>query len=142
MSCYILIGNDVGHKQWWNGLVSAYAVIGEPFEIHCWQDEKETVQLPMAYGREDKVAWRGGTVIRGKITREFLNFLIRMPKPADTDIYNKMSPFFTIRFGDCLCSEHYGTEMILTKVTREKQSAVEQISKELDAFGTVHHTLD
>lgn len=142
MSSYILIGNEVAQKQWWNALVAACAVIGEPFEIHCWQDEKGPAQLAMGYGKEDRDAWRGVTVIRGKITREFLNFLTGMPKPVDVDIYNKMTPFFTIRFGDRLCSEHYGTEMILNTATREKQAAVEQVLKDLEALGTVHRNLD
>ena len=141
MGSYILVGPDVRDKQWWNELILACAVIGEPFEVHCWQDERRETKQIMSYGMEKKGAWQGGFVITGKITREFLQFLTRLPKPEDTLSYNKMTPFFTVRFGDRLSSEHYGTELILSAVPRERQHAVDRILDELESRGTVHRNL-
>ena len=42
---------------------------------------------------------------------EFLQMLLGLPKPTDTEIYNKMTPFFSIFFDNGFSSEHYGTEL-------------------------------
>ena len=80
-------------------------------------------------------------MIRGRITREFLSFLTESKKPTDTEIYNKMTQFFTINFGNSLYSEHYGTEMIISKVIREKQPAVNRILDQMSDIGTVHRNI-
>lgn len=141
MSSYILVGRDYNDKRWWNDLVLACAVIGDSFEIHCWHDEKAEIQAALKYGHKVISSWSGGTVIRGRITREFINFLIDTKKPTDTQIYNKMTPFFTIFFGNKFHSEHYGTEIIISKVTRENQPAVDRILDQMGNVGTVHRNI-
>ena len=80
-------------------------------------------------------------MIQGRITREFISFLTEAKKPSDTEIYNKMTPFFTIVFGNKLHSEHYGTEVIISKVIREKQPTVDRILDQLSDIGTVHRNI-
>ena len=106
MSSYILVHRKNIDKHWWNDLVKACAVVGDTFEIHCWSDETAEIMAALRYGQKVKTSWSGGTVIRGRITREFLSFLTEAKKPTDTEIYNKMTPFFTIVFGNKLHSEH------------------------------------
>lgn len=141
MSSYILVNRNYDDKQWWNDIVRACAVIGDPFEIHCWSDEKAEIQAALKYGHKETSSWSDGTVIRGKITREFLTFLTEAAKPTDTDIYNKMTPFFTIFFGNRLHSEHYGTEIIISKVARENQLMVDRILNRMESMVTVHRNL-
>ena len=141
MSSYILVGRDYNDKRLWNDLVLACAVIGDVFEIHCWSDEKAEIQAALKYGHKVTSTWSGGTVIRGRVTREFINFLIDAKKPTDTQIYNKMTPFFTIFFGNRFHSEHYGTEIIISKVTRKNQPAVDRILDQMDNVGTVHRNI-
>ena len=124
MGSYILVHRKDVDKRWWNDLVKTCAVVGDTFEIHCWSDETAEIMAALRYGQKVKTSWSGGTVIRGRITREFLSFLTETKKPTDTEIYNKMTPFFTVVFGNKLHSEHYGTEIIISKVIREKQLAV------------------
>ena len=52
-----------------------------------------------------------------------------------------MTPFFTIVFGNKLHSEHYGTEIIVSKVIREKQPAVDRILDQMSEIGTVHRNI-
>ena len=99
------------------------------------------IMAALRYGQKVKTSWSGGTVIRGRITREFLSFLAEAKKPTDTEIYNKMTPFFTIVFGNKLHSEHYGTEIIISKVIREKQPAVDRILDQMSEVGTVHRNI-
>ena len=141
MSSYILIHRRDVDNRWWNDLVKACAVVGDTFEIHCWYDETAETMAALKYGHEVTSSWSGGTVIRGRITREFLSFLTEAKKPADTEIYNKMTPFFTIVFGNKLHSEHYGTEIIISKVIREKQPAVDRILDQMSEIGTVHRNI-
>lgn len=141
MSSYILVSREKKDKQWWNELVRACAVIGDPFEIHCWYDERAEISQALRYGQLAKSNWHGGMVIKGRITRDFLSFLTDAGKPSDTEIYNKMTPFFTIQFGNRLYSEHYGTEMSISKRVRENQASIERILTQMESFGTVYRDL-
>lgn len=141
MSSYILVGGKHNDKRWWNDLVRACAIVGDTFEIHCWSDEKTEIQAALKYGHKVSSTWSGGTVIRGRITKDFLSFLMEAPKPIDTDIYNKMTPFFSIFFGGKLYSEHYGTEVTISKVARENQPAVDRILDQMSDVGTVHRNI-
>ena len=39
--------------------------------------------------------------------------LLGLPKPTDTEIYNKMTPFFNVFLDSNFDSSHYGTEIYL-----------------------------
>ena len=66
------------------------------------------------YGKQKDADWRYGKIIAGNVTPEFCAFLLGIPKPADTELYNKMTPFFTISLDNGFWSEHYGTELTST----------------------------
>ena len=141
MSSYILVGQNYPDKKWWNEIVRACAIVGDPFEIHCWSDESTEVKAALQFGHKVTSTWREGTVIRGRITKEFLNFLTEAQKPKDTDIYNKMTPFFTIIFGNTLHSEHYGTEIIISWVIRERERSIDRILDQMEDVATVHRNI-
>lgn len=81
------------------------------FEIHCWEEETEWIDLALRYGKRKDTDWRYGKIIAGVVTPEFTAFLLGLPKPSDTELYNKMTPFFTIALDNGFWSEHYGTEL-------------------------------
>ena len=141
MSSYIEVDRNYPDKKWWNEIVRACAVIGDPFEIHCWSDEREETKAALQFGYKVTSSWRGGTVIQGRITKEFLSYLTESKKPEDTEIYNKMTPFFTIIFGNKLHSEHYGTEIIISKAIREKARNLERIWDQMEDFAVVHRNI-
>ena len=140
MASYILIGNEHNDSQWWNDLVRVCGMVGDTFEIHCWPDETKEIKAALKYGKQVKTSW-SGTVIRGIITREFLTFLTEAKKPTDTQIYNKMTPFFTVNLGNRFNSEHYGTEVIISKVARANQPAVDRILDQVSKVGIVHRNV-
>ena len=113
MSSYIEVNRNYPDKKWWNEIVRACAIVGDPFEIHCWSDESAEVKAALQFGHKVTSTWREGTVIRGRITKEFLSFLTEAPKPQDTEIYNKMTPFFNVFLDSNFDSSHYGTEIYL-----------------------------
>lgn len=141
MSTYLQVNRTVHDKKWWNDLVRACVLVGDPFEIHCWHDETDVVTQALRFGHKEVSNWHGGTVIKGRITREFLSFLTESPKPTDTEIYNKMTPFFSIFFGNRLCSEHYGTEMTIRATVRDNRDRISRILEEVENFGTVHRDI-
>ena len=141
MSSYIEVGRNYPDKKWWNEIVRACAVVGDPFEIHCWSDERTETKAALQFGHKVTSSWSGGIVIQGRITKEFLSYLTQAKKPEDTEIYNKMTPFFTIVFGNTLHSEHYGTEIIISKAVREKESVIDRILDRMEDIAIVHRNI-
>ena len=80
-------------------------------------------------------------MIQGWITKEFLAYLTESKKPQDTEIYNKMTPFFTIVFGNTLHSSHYGTEIVISKAIREKEATVDRILDRMEDIAIVHRNI-
>ena len=141
MSSYILVDRRCPDKKWWNEIVRACAIVGDIFEIHCWSDEHAETKAALQFGHKVTSTWHGGTVIQGRITKEFLSYLTESMKPEDTDIYNKMTPFFTIVFGNTLHSEHYGTEIVISKAIREKETSVDRILDRMEDIAIVHRNI-
>lgn len=95
----------------WRTIMSEKGKNATEFEIHCWNAEKEEIALALKYGVLKETGWSYGKVISGAVTEKFMNFLLSYPKPKDTEVYNKMTPFFSIFFNNGFSSEHYGTEL-------------------------------
>ena len=55
--------------------------------------------------------WKNGKIIVGNVTPEFTSFLLGLTKPTDTELCNKMTPFFTIVLDNGFCSAHYVAEL-------------------------------
>ena len=83
------------------------------FEIHCWNEETEWIELALQYGSPKDDDWQHGKIIVGDVTPEFVQMLLNQPKPTDTEIYNKMTPFFNVFLDDNFQSCHYGTELYI-----------------------------
>ena len=83
------------------------------FEIHCWNGEEEWIELALQYGVLKESDWNYGKMVTGKVTPEFADMLLGLPKPTDTEIYNKMTPFFNVFLDGKFQSCHYGTELYL-----------------------------
>ena len=83
------------------------------FEIHCWNGEDEWIETALRYGKLKESDWTYGKMITGEVTPEFAEMLLTMPKPQDTEIENKMTPFFNVFFDNRFYSNHYGTEVVI-----------------------------
>ena len=70
----------------WLELLKEALKTAKSFEIHCWN---------------------------GEVTPEFADMLLTMPKPQDTEIENKMTPFFNVFLDSGFQSSHYGTEVVI-----------------------------
>ena len=81
------------------------------FEIHCWNEENEWIDVALNYGTIKKSDWKYGKIVTGNVTQEFSDMLLGMSKPTDIEIYNKMTPFFNVFLNDGFQSSHYGTEV-------------------------------
>lgn len=94
----------------WIELISGYLTIAKSFEIHCWNEESEWIELALQYGKLKDDNWKYGKIIAGEVTPQFTEMLLGQPKPTETAIDNKMTPFFNVFLDDCFQSCHYGTE--------------------------------
>ena len=94
----------------WRELISGYLKTAKSFEIHCWKEETEWIALALKYGKSKEDDWKYGKIITGKVTPQFVEMLLSLQKPTDTEIYNKMTPFFNVFLDDVFQSCHYGTE--------------------------------
>ena len=94
----------------WLSYITAALKDAITFEIHCWNDETEWIELALQYGTLKESDWHGGTMIAGEVTPEFARMILSLPKPTDREIYNKMTPFFDVWLDDDFQSCHYGTE--------------------------------
>lgn len=95
----------------WRKIMAEELSSATAFEIHCWNEEHECIDLAMQFGSKKDFKWDYGTVIEGEVNQKFIKWLMGLPKPDDTEIYNKMTPFFTIALNNGFWSEHYGTEL-------------------------------
>ena len=104
--------SEVDNSKWVSYITVALKD-AKTFEIHCWNEEAEWIELALEYGSLKDDDWRHGKIIVGDVTPEFVQMLLDQPKPTDTEIYNKMTPFFNVFLDDKFQSCHYGTELYL-----------------------------
>jgi len=97
----------------WLELIRERTKTAKTFEIHCWNEETEWIELALKYGTLKENDWQNGKIVTGTVTPEFIDMLLNMPKPTDREIYNKMTPFFNVFLDDHFQSCHYGTELYL-----------------------------
>lgn len=111
-----LVDNSLKDNYYWKKLISKFAVVGLRFEIHCWNEETEEIKAALEFGKKKFTDWELGTTIEGVINDAFIRMLHNTTKPSDTDICNKMTPFFSIFIENTFSSEHYGTELHILSV--------------------------
>ena len=110
---YVTLDRDETDNSKWLDYIMAALNDAKTFEIHCWNEETEWIELALQYGSLKDDDWRHGKIIFGDVTPEFVQMLLRQPKPTDTEIENKMTPFFNVFLGDRFQSCHYGTELYI-----------------------------
>ena len=108
--CVTLDRSETDNSKW-VGYITAVLKDAKTFEIHCWNEETAWIELALQYGCMKDDDWQHGKIITGDVTPEFVQMLLDQPKPADTEIYNKMTPFFNVFLDDKFQSCHYGTEL-------------------------------
>ncbi len=111
---YIELDRTEKDNSKWLTYMSEALKTATTFEIHCWNEEPEWIDFALRYGKLKDDDWQYGKNIAGEITPEFVKMLLEQPKPSDIEIYNKMTPFFTIALDNGFWSSHYGTELTRT----------------------------
>ena len=103
----------IDNNKWWKDLFIHYASKGESFEIRCWDEEIESINLIKRFGTVEKSQTTKEIIITGYITNEFIDLIVKEEMPNDQSIYNKMTQFFTINIDKAFSSCHYGTELYI-----------------------------
>ena len=110
---YVTLDRYEKDNSKWLAYITDALKEAKTFEIHCWNEETEWIELALRYGSLKDDDWRHGKIIFGDVTPEFAQMLLSQPKPADMEIYNKMTPFFNVFLDDKFQSCHYGTELYI-----------------------------
>jgi len=110
---YVTLDRDEKDNSKWLAYITEALKNSKTFEIHCWNEEPEWIELALQYGSLKEDDWQYGKIITGDVTPEFVQMLLGQSKPADIEIYNKMTPFFNVFLDDKFQSCHYGTELYL-----------------------------
>ena len=97
----------------WLDFITEALKSAKTFEIHCWNEEKEWIDVALRYGELKESDWKYGKIIIGNVTPEFVHMLFCMPKPQDIEIFHKMTPFFNVFLDNGFQSSHYGTEIYI-----------------------------
>ena len=100
-------------NKWWKDLFIHYANKGKKFEVRCWDEEIESIEVISKFGVAQKSKTTKEIIISGEITDEFIDLIINEEMPKDQSIYNKMTQFFTINIDKSYTSAHYGTEIYI-----------------------------
>lgn len=129
--------NSLKDNHYWKKLISMFAVAGLKFEIHCWNEETEEIKGALAFGKEKTSDWAFGRIIEGIIDEKFIEMIHHTIKPQDTEIYNKMTPFFSIFIENGFYSEHYGTEIHILSAPMEDKGFTAFL-KELQEYAVVN----
>ena len=129
-----MIDHSVSSK-WWKKLIVHFIRPGDELEIRCWKDELAEIKQASSYGMIEKDGYE--VSIRGIVTTELLTELL-LDSPADKNIYNKMTKYFTINTQNGLykfSSEHYGTEIYIDGVSDDDISFFSKIiGQDADCF--------
>jgi len=96
----------------WKEVMREELLSASSFDIHCWNEEIESIQLALKYGVKKPFDWNFGQVITGLVTPKFIEFIIGIQKLKDTELSKIMTPFFSIFLNTGFSSEHYGSELI------------------------------
>lgn len=103
----------IDNNKWWKELFKHYVQNGKKFEICCWDEEKESIDLISKFGTVEKSKTTKEIIISGEITKDFIELILNEEMPKDQNIYNKMTQFFTINIDKSYTSAHYGTEIYI-----------------------------
>lgn len=95
----------------WQRLLAEQLHTAQTFEIHCWAEETDVIQLVLQYGTRKDTGWPYGTVIAGPVTPAFTQMLLALPQPSDAQADTKRTPFFSIFLDNGFSASHYGTEV-------------------------------
>lgn len=146
MYTYIeIINKQTTYTSWWKSLAQIFLIdnLGGDFSIHCWSDEQDTIQQVLQYGNICPSDWKYGSIISGKITQNFIDFILNSPQLDSTlpQGDRKISPFFNLFLGESFYSSHYGSE--ITFISQPHNSEISDIIDSLLAKDlAVSYSLD
>lgn len=100
-------------------ILRTYLLVGLPFQIRHWKEEKEMVEVALRYGKmTEQTDWE--IVIEGIVTQEMIKEVFDNNKRD-----KEWGKFFTISVGKIWCT-HYGSELYFSNLSEEEAWVIEQ----------------
>ncbi len=101
-------------------ILRTYLLVGLPFQIRHWKEDKEMVEVALRYGKMIEQS-DTETVIEGIVTEEMIKEVFDNNKRD-----KEWGKFFTISVGKIWCT-HYGSELCFSDLSEEEASAIEKM---------------
>ena len=138
MRLLISVEKPSADYQLWKDIFKIFADPGEYFEIHCWKNENDEIQMASQFGEIACFDIPSITIIYGTVNERFIAFILNEEMPYEKKFYNKIVPFYTVHIGDHFSFEDYGTRIILNMKSNQQKNQVEKLLESVNA--TVKHT--
>lgn len=124
--------------QCWKDIFKIFANPGEYFEIHCWKNENDEIQMASQFGEIACFDIPSIKIIHGTVNERFIAFILNEDILCEKKFYNKIVPFYTVHIGDHFSFKDYGARMILNTKSNQQKNQVKELLESINA--TVKHT--
>lgn len=138
MRFLISVENPSVNYQCLKDIFKIFANPGEYFEIHCWKNENDEIQMASQFGEIACFDIPSIKIIHGTVNERFIAFILNEDILCEKKFYNKIVPFYTVHIGDHVSFEDYGARMILNTKSNQQKNQVKELLESINA--TVKHT--
>lgn len=121
--------------RWWNEFVDRFFIIGQDFEIRCWEEDIEGIEAANRFGTEVANPFTKEKVYQGKISEDMLQE-IHTQYLSKTGNLKWFSLFIHCPTGEKLSCEHYGEEMYLIDCEKKTAEDVRLWAMKFECFRT------
>ena len=80
----------IDNNKWWKNLFIHYASKGKSFEIRCWDEEIESIELISKFGTVKKSKTTKEIIITGDITNKFIDLIVKEEKDGTGFYYGNV----------------------------------------------------
>lgn len=112
-------------------ILRTYLLVGLPFQIRHWKEDKEIVEVALRYG---KMIEQSDTeaVIEGIVTQEMIKEVFDNNKSD-----KEWGKFFTISVGK-ICCTHYGSELCFSDLSEKEASSIEKMLSPVESYLSIY----
>lgn len=151
-SIHIDINKSIQSNDWWKQLIKIYAVPGQSYEIHCWNEDLPAIEKALKYGHikqnnsvlgktiSDNIiaVWEYGKIITGIIDDGFIAMLCDCDIHLSDNGFCEMTNFFSIFFENDFSSEHYGRELHFI-LSSDHEAELQRILESMKNTAIIHY---
>ena len=125
------IEDDEQTRLLFQEILRTYLLVGLPFQIRHWKEDKKMVEVALRYGKIIEQS-DTETVIEGIVTQEMIKEVFDNNKRD-----KEWGKFFTISVGK-IWSTHYGSELYFSDLSEEEASSIEKMLSPVESYLSIY----